>query len=197
MAARLIPLLAGLCVAVTLAAPARADDRQADYAARLARAAELRAQADQIEAAAKQRGDTNDTACRQHFFVNACRNDARRDVHRQQAEARRLNAEAQSIEREVKQQQASERRASLAAAQARRDAELTEREAATTAERDASEARQSNLKVRKDRQAEIGAHRKAAAEARHAERVAAHQAREARQLERAARRDAQSKPATP
>ncbi|MFZ5511667.1 MAG: hypothetical protein ACOZCP_16605, partial [Pseudomonadota bacterium] len=73
--------------------------------AHLARAADLKAQAQQLRARADERLAASETECWKKFLVSACMDRARRDHNEARIQASRLEVEAKRLEREVRNQE--------------------------------------------------------------------------------------------
>jgi hypothetical protein len=129
--------------------------RQADWTARLDKAAALIAEGKALKEAATKALEEKTPACDQKFLVNACRNEARKEYLKASHEAQRLESEGKAIEREVKKQVADskQRKAEEAPQQA---AELEAREADTAAARQATQDKIEATQANKARQAEEG-----------------------------------------
>ena len=106
-------LLAGLIVGLWLPLAALAESapdaaRQADWTARLDKAAALVAEGKALKEAATKALEEKTPACDQKFLVNACRNEARKEYLKASHEAQRLESEGKAIEREVKKEQVAD-----------------------------------------------------------------------------------------
>ena len=123
MAHRPLSLVTGLSLGCLLIAPSLCLAETADWDARLAQAAQLRADSEQKLQAADALLTQEKAACQTKFQVNACINDAeqRHLVVRRENRARII--EADRIERAVKSEQRSARMAEKAERQATRTAE--------------------------------------------------------------------------
>jgi colicin import membrane protein len=178
---RSLSVVAGLTLLV-MAAPIWADE--ADWDARLKRAASLQADAELRQKSADAAFAAQNQACQQKFLVNACVDKARKANLAETKEVRQMEIEASALEREVKREQIRERDARVAAEAERRKTELPARQELLDAEAAADEARrQQRLKDRADK-AEAGAQRKAEQAAAHQRKVAAHEAKIAKRKAR-------------
>ena len=180
MVARLsVALWVASCVPLAaLAQPADNAGQEADWAARLDKAAALQAESRTMKDAARQMLEEKTRACDQKFLVNACREEARRDYLKASHAAQRLEAEGRSIEREVKREQIAERERRRVEEAPQQAAELEARAAQTEAARQATQARIEATRADKEKQAEVGERRKAA----EAERLRQKQEAHARKL---------------
>lgn len=191
MVARLILLLA-LSFSVQAAEDGPSAELQADWASRLERAAELQAEGKARQAEAERLHAEKDAACFKKFLVNSCRAEARSEFIAASRAGKNIENEGMALERLVKKEQRadSDRRHSEAAPQ--REAELKQREAETTAERQAIAAEEAATRADKAKKAEEGARRKAAEAERQRQKQEEHAAKVAAQKEKAARKAAET-----
>lgn len=187
-------VVAGLIAALLLPLAAQAESghdaaRQADWDARMARAAVLfadsRAQMETARALLEERN----AACLSKFLVNACRDDARKDYLKSTHASRRLESEGKAIEREVKKEQIAERDRQRAEEAPQREAELKARETDTEASRQAASAKIEATQADKARKAAEGEQRKAADAERLRQKQEAHERKVAEKMREAAQRN--------
>ena len=178
-----IGLSSGICGLVH-AAPDTA--QEADWQARLARAAEMQGETDRRQDAAEALYKEQDLACYKKFLVNRCRDNAYREFSEARRDAKRLESEGKAIERQVKKEQFSARDLEAAAAAPACAAELQAREAETAAARSEAELNAARKRAEQERQAEEGARRKAAEAERLRQKQADHDARVAEKMKEAA-----------
>lgn len=185
MAHRPLSLVTGLSLGCLLIAPSLCLAEAADWDARLAQAAQLRADSEQKLQAADALLTQEKAACQTKFQVNACINDAeqRHLVVRRENRARII--EADRIERTVKSEQRSARMAEKAERQATRTAELPTRAAQSDAEAQQSEALRREKLQGKERDAAVRVQKKAEQQAAHQRKLAEHEARVAKKKARA------------
>ena len=179
---RSLSVLAGLALAV-IAGPISADE--ANWEARLSRAASMKAEAEQRQKLADDALAAQNLACQQKFQVNACIDKARKERNTITREVRQQQIDARNLEREVKHEQGEVNKARLAADAEQRARDLPVRQEQVSSERSAAEQRQQQKLSKKAAQAEIGAQRKAEKAAAHERKVAAHQAKVAERKARA------------
>lgn len=164
MAARLTIIL-GATFCLPLAAMAESVgnvEQEADWAARLDKAAALQAESRTMKDAAKQAMEEKTPACGKKFLVNACRNELRQEYLKASHEAQRLESEGKAIEREVKREQIAEREKRSIEEAPQREAELKARAAETEAARRSTQVRVEATRADKAKKAEEGEQRKAA-----------------------------------
>lgn len=171
--------------------------QQADWEQRLARAAEMQQQGAADRATASKLLEEQTVACYQKFLVNRCRAQAHDDYVEANKVARRIQNEGKAIENQVKKEQLSARDLQAAAEMPEREAALREREAETTAARNAAAAEEEATRAAKARKAEEGAKRKAEEAQRLQKKQADHEARLAEQKEKAAAKAASDTPVKP
>ena len=150
-------LLAGLIVGLWLPLAALAESapdaaRQADWTARLDKAAALIAEGKALKEAATKALEEKTPACDQKFLVNACRNEARKEYLKASHEAQRLESEGKAIEREVKKEQVADSKQRKAEEAPQQAAELEAREADTAAARQATQDKIEATQANKARQ---------------------------------------------
>lgn len=188
---RSLSVVAGLILGL-LALPAMADE--ADWEARLKRAADMQSAADAKQKAAEAAFAGQNIACQEKFLVNACVDKARQAHFAETRESRRMQIEANTIEREVKREQAQAREARLAAEAAQRARDYPEREKSLAEERATADQQRQQKMDAKAAKAEAGARRKAAKAEEHQRKVAEHEAKVADRKARAEARAARDKP---
>lgn len=186
-------VVAGLIVGLLLPLAAVADPgadaaRQADWDARLGKAAALVAESKSIKDAARQTLEEKTPACSQKFLVNACRDELRRDYLKAGHEAQRLESEGKAIEREVKKEQIAEREKRKVVEAPQREADLQAREADTEAARQAAQAKIEATEADKAKKAAEGEKRKAADAERLRQKQEAHERKVAGKMREAAQR---------
>ena len=191
-----IGLLAGLA-SVAQASPTA--EQNADWEQRLMRAAELRREGAERQAAADRLYEAQEPACYKKFLVNRCRDNAFRELTESSMEAKRLENEGKAIERQVKKEQFSARDVEAAARAPEREAKLKALELETAAARTEAELEEATTRADKARKAEEGARRKAEEAERLRKKQAEHDARVAEKMEKSAARAkaAESAPAKP
>ena len=173
---------AGLIFAMT-ASLGWADE--ADWEARMSRAASMKAEADQRQKTADEALAAQSRACQQKFQVNACIDKARKERNAITREVRQQQIDARNLEREVSRERGEVNKARLAADAEQRARDLPVRQAQVSSERSTAEQRQQQKLSNKAEKAEIGAQRKAEKAAAHERKVAAHQAKVAERKARA------------
>ena len=188
---RSLSVVAGLIFSL-LALPAMADE--ADWEARLKRAADMQAAADAKKKVAEAVFAEQNIACQEKFMVNACVDKARQALFAETRESRQMQIEGNAIEREVKREQAQAREARLAAEAAQRAREYPEREQSQAATRAAADQQRQQKIDAKAAKAEAGARRKAAKAEAHQRKVAEHAARIAERKARAEAKAARNAP---
>lgn len=177
-----IGLLAGL-VSVAQASPTA--EQNADWEQRLARAAELRREGAERQAAADRLYEAQEPACYKKFLVNRCRDNAFRELTESSREAKRLENEGKAIERQVKKEQFSARDVEAAALAPAREEKLKVLEVETAAARTEAELEEATARADKARKAEEGARRKAEEAERLRRKQAEHEARVAEKVQKA------------
>ncbi|RIX48404.1 MAG: hypothetical protein D3M94_05845 [Rhodocyclales bacterium GT-UBC] len=191
MAACLIAL-AAWCGAATAGEDGPSAEQQADWAARLDKAAALQADGKARQAEAERVFAAKDAECQHSFLVNACHSAANKEYIGASRIGKNLENEGKAIERQVKKEQLSDRDARRAAAAPQRLEELRQREAETSAERDEKAARAAATLADKERKAAEGAKRKAADAERLRKKQEEHDAKVAAKKAQAERRAAQA-----
>ena len=190
-------LLAGLIVGLWLPLAALAESapdaaRQADWTARLDKAAALIADGKALKEAATKALEEKTPACDQKFLVNACRNEARKEYLKASHEAQRLESEGKAIEREVKKEQVADSKQRKAEEAPQQATELAAREADNAAARQATQDKIEATQANKARQAEEGEKRKAAEAERLRQKQEAHARKQAEKMREAERRAAEA-----
>ena len=166
--------------------------QEADWAARLDKAATLLAESRTIKDDAKQALDAKTLACDKKFMVNACRNDARQEYLKASHAAQRLESEGKAIERAVKKEQIAQRERQKAEDAPQQAADLQAREAQTDATRQAAQDRIEATQADKAAKAAEGEKRKAADAERLRQKQEAHARKLADKTREAERRDAEA-----
>ena len=194
MATRLtVALWAAFCLPLAaIAEPLGNAEQEADWAARLDKAAALQAESRAMKDAAKQTLEEKTPACDQKFLVNACREEARREYLKASHAAQRLETEGRAIEREVKKEQVADSKQRKAEEAPQQAAELEAREADTAAARQATQDKIEATQANKARQAEEGEKRKAAEAERLRQKQEAHARKQAEKMREAERRAAEA-----
>ncbi len=164
-------------------------EQEADWAARLDKAATLQAESRMMKDAAKQALEEKTPACSKKFMVNACRNELRQEYLKASHEAQRLESEGKAIEREVKREQIAEREKRSVEEAPQREAELKARAAETEAARQATQARIEATRADKEKKAEEGVQRKAADAERLRQKQEAHARKVAEKMREAEQRE--------
>lgn len=187
-------VVAGLIAALLLPLAALADSgpdaaRQADWDARLDRAAAMVAESKAKQEAAMQLLDEKNQVCDKKFLVNACRNEARKDYLKTTHEAHRLESEGKALEREVKKEQIADREKRKAEEAPQRAADLQERQAETEAARRATEAKIEAMQAGKAQKAAEGEKRKAAEAEKHRLKLEAHDRKVAEKVRETEKRE--------
>lgn len=167
-------------------------EQQADWEARLAKAAALQADGKARQVEAERRHDEQDLACYKKFLVNSCRDDARKAYRAASRAGKNQENEGKAIELQVRKEQLSDKDARRAAAVPERETQLREREAETAAARQAAAAKEATTLSEKERKAEEGSRRKAADAERLRKKQAEHEARLAEKKQKAERRAAET-----
>jgi colicin import membrane protein len=178
-----IGLLAAL-MSVAQAAPTA--EQNADWERRLTRAAELRSEAAERQAAADRLYEAQEPSCYKKFLVNRCRDNAFRELTESSREAKRLENEGKAIERQVKKEQFSAHDVEAAARAPEREDKLKALEVETAAARTEAELEEATARADKARKAEEGARRKAEEAERLRRKQAEHEARVAEKMEKSA-----------
>ncbi|WP_374325724.1 hypothetical protein [Azonexus sp.] len=164
---------------------------EADWDARLQRAAALKTEAAQRQRAADAEFERRRLVCQAKFLVNDCINEARDEQLGVRQASRAQEREADEMERQVKREQLAARQAQATADAEEKARNLAQREQEIAARDQADAARRDEIVARKARQAEAGARRSAEREAAHRRKVEAHARKlaeaEARAAARAAR----------
>lgn len=187
-------VVAGLIAALLLPLAALADSgpdaaRQADWDARLDRAAAMVAESKAKQEAAMQLLDEKNQVCDKKFLVNACRNEARKDYLKTTHEAHRQESEGKALEREVKKEQIADREKRKAEEAPQRAADLQERQAETEAARRATEAKIEATQAGKAQKAAEGEKRKAAEAEKHRRKLEAHDRKVAEKVRETEKRE--------
>ena len=191
MATRLtVALWAAFCLPLAaIAEPIGNAEQEADWAARLDKAAALQAESRAMKDAAKQTLEEKTPACDQKFLVNACREEARREYLKASHAAQRLETEGRAIEREVKREQIAEREKRRVEEAPQQEAELKARAAETEAARQATQARIEATRADKAKKTEEGERRKAADAERLRQKQEAHARKVAEKMREAEQRE--------
>lgn len=190
-------VVAGLIAALWLPLAAFAEGgvnaaQEADWAARLDKAAALLAESRTIKDDAKQALEAKTLACDKKFLVNACRNDARLEYLKASHEAQRLESEGKAIERAVKKEQIAQRDRQKAEDAPRQAADLEAREAQTEATRQAAQDKIEAMQADKAAKATEGEKRKAADAERLRHKQEAHARKLAEKMRETERREAEA-----
>lgn len=183
------------CLLWCLALPAVADSgptpaQEADWNARLERAAALKSEGARRRAEADRVYAETERACYRKFLVNQCRDQAKHARIPEIEAARQLEQSGKQLELEVRREQHADRDARQAAEAPVRAAEHAQRQAETARQRDEREAERAARLADKERQAEEGARRRAEREAELARKRADHEARVAEKMRAARERQA-------
>ncbi len=195
---RPLQVVAGLIgFVLLLSGAAWADDadpqQQADWQARLARAAALQTESRAALAEAEQVYKAAHEACADKFLVNPCREDAHQTYLKASRAARRSENEGKALERAVKKEQRDDLEARTAAEMPQRQAAQQARQAEVAAARQTAVAREAALRDTKAQQAAEGERRKAAEAEKLRQKQAAHAAHLAEKRREAERRAAEAR----
>lgn len=192
VAARLtIALLLGLVALPAVRAETPPDPaREAEWAARLQQAGELRREGEARKAAAEQRYAEDEAACFKTLLVNRCRDEAKRRRIPEVNEARRLETEGKLKEQEVHKEQFADREARHQADAPQREADQRQHGAEAAARERETAARIDSRQRDKAQKAAEGAKRRAEREAASAKKQSDHAARVAEKQRAAEERDA-------
>lgn len=189
LAAHLILVL--LCLAAPAwAADGPSPDQEADWNSRLRQAEELRNEGATRKAAAEKRFAEEEAACNRKFLVNQCREEAKLRRIPEVDEARRLEIEGKRLEQAVRQEQFADSEARRAAEVPEREADWRKRAGETGARRQETDSRIESRQAQKEKDAEAGRKRRAERQAEIARKQAEHAAKVEEK-----RRAAEQKPA--
>lgn len=196
---RSVQVVAGLIGFLLLASGAAwADEadpqKQADWQARMDRAAVMQAESREALASAEREYKAESLACADKFLVNPCRENAHQAYLKASRAARRAENEGKALERAVKKEQRDDLEARNAAEMPQRLAEQQARQASVATARQTAVAREAAQRESKARQAAAGERRKAADAEKAKQKQAAHEARVAEKKRSAERRAAETKP---
>jgi len=167
-------------------------EQQADWQARLDRAAALKADANARLLAADQALEAQHVACFKKFLVYGCQRDARKVHMAAQKEARLIENEGKTLERAVKKEQLSDKDQRRSEAAPQHEADLKQREAEASAERVAAAAQEAATRASKAQKAEEGSKRQAADVEKYRQKQVDHDARVAAKIKEAERRSAEA-----
>ena len=190
-------LIAALCVALCLPVAAIAEEgvsaeQQADWDARLDKAAALSAESKAIKDAAKKTLDEKTPSCDKKFLVNACREELRQAYLKASHQAQRLESEGKAIERGVKKEQIADREQRKLEEAPQRAADLRAREANTEAARQATQDKIETTQADKAVKAAAGEKRKAADAERLRRKQEAHERKVAEKVRETEAREAEA-----
>lgn len=190
----LAPLFFGLTLGISAfaAEDGASAELQAEWASRLARAAELQREGKAQQASAERLYAEKDAACFGKFLVNACRAAARSEYVAAARLGKNLENKGKSAERQVRKEQLIERDGQRRAAAPQHEADLRLREAETGAARRAAAADEAQQRADKEMKAEAGGRRKAAEAEKLRRKQAEHDARVAAGKAKAERREAEA-----
>lgn len=166
--------------------------QQADWQARLGRAAAMQAESREALAAAEREYKAESLACADKFLVNPCRESAHQTYLKASRAARRTENEGKALERAVKKEQRDDLEARMAAEMPQRQAAQQARQAEVAAARQTAVAREAALRDTKARQAAEGERRKAVEAEKLQQKQAAHAAHLAEKRRDAERRAAEA-----
>lgn len=173
--------------------------QQAEWQARLDKAAALQARSKAMQTEADAALELKERECATRFFVNSCLKDAEQAHTAAGHAAKRLEIEGKALEREVKREQVAAREQQRAEEAPQQAAELQAREAATAEAREAAVAKEAATRADKAARATVGEKRKAADAEKYRQKQEAHDARVAAKQREAEQRAAAAaaKPQSP
>lgn len=184
--------LAAFCGAATAAEDGPSPEQQADWDARLEKAAALQADGKARQAEAERIFAAKDAECQHKFLVNACHSDANKEYVGASRIGKNLENEGKAIERQVKKEQLSDKDARRAAAAPQRAEDMKLREGETAAERSEKDAKAAATLADKEKKAAEGIKRKAADAEKLRKKQEEHEAKVAAKKAQAERRAAQA-----
>lgn len=196
------PIALGFCLAILCVSPSvlakslsEPDPAlQVDWELRLEKARAQQREGQAKKAAAQEIFEAEKVVCFKKFRVTDCQEDAQRRFLLETNAARRIENEGLAAERLVKKEQLDDKDARYLAEAPQRAAELAEREARITEERQKAENKRAQTLVNKQKRATEGAERRTKEDERLKEKQSRHEKKVVEQQEKAKKQAEVDKP---